>query len=82
MSITLLRERAGRALLHVGSQLAVDQMALERGLAEEASRRVVGSSAESAAAMARWVDEALLWLGWRLLPVDVARVVRPPAGSR
>jgi hypothetical protein len=68
MTITTMRERAGRALLRAGTDLAFDQQALERSLATVPSRRIEYSDVPGSVAIARWVDEALLWLGWRLLP--------------
>jgi hypothetical protein len=75
MSITTLRERAGGALLRTGSELAFDQLALERSLATAPPRAVEYSSAQGAIAMARWVDSALLWLGWRVHPSAIARSI-------
>jgi hypothetical protein len=69
------RERAGRALLQAGSELAFDQRALERGLATVPSRTAAYDGAQGAVAMARWVDSALLWLGWRVLPSALASVL-------
>ena len=67
MSIRSIRERASERLLRTGTELAIDQREIEERLA--ASPRVSPySSAYSAVAMARWVDSAVLWLGWRLLP--------------
>jgi len=73
LSITTLRERAGGALLRAGSELAFDQLALERSLATVPPRAAEYSSAQGAVAMARWVDSALLWLGWRIHPRAIAR---------
>jgi hypothetical protein len=69
MSIRSIRERVSARLLRTGTELAIDQLEFEERLAAAASPRGAGySSAYGAVAMARWVDSAILWLGWRLLP--------------
>ncbi len=68
MSIRSIRERASTRLLRTGTELAIDQREIEERLAAASPRVSPYSSAYSAVAMARWVDSAVLWLGWRLLP--------------
>jgi hypothetical protein len=68
MSIRSMRERASARLLRTGTELAIDQREIEESLAAVARRDSAYSSAHGAVAMARWVDSAVLWLGWRLLP--------------
>jgi hypothetical protein len=68
MSIKSIRERASARLLRTGTELAIDQRELEERLTAAAARDSAYSSAHGAVAMARWVDSAVLWLGWRLLP--------------
>jgi hypothetical protein len=68
MSIRSMRERASARLLRIGTELAIDQREIEERLAAAAVRNAAYSSAHGAVAMARWVDSAVLWLGWRLLP--------------
>jgi hypothetical protein len=68
MSIRSIRERASARLLRTGTELAIDQREIEERLASAAARGSAYSSAYGAVAMARWVDSAVLWLGWRLLP--------------
>jgi hypothetical protein len=68
MSVRSIRERAGERLLRTGTELAIDQREIEERLAAASPRVSPYSSAYSAVAMARWVDSAVLWLGWRLLP--------------
>jgi len=71
MSIRRMRERAAARLLRTGTELAIDQRELEERMAAAAGadgRSAAYSSAYGAVAMARWVDSAVLWLGWRLLP--------------
>jgi|tagenome__1003787_1003787.scaffolds.fasta_scaffold17530451_1 hypothetical protein len=71
MSITRLRERVSARLLRTGTELAIDQRELEERMAAAAGadgRSAAYSSAYGAVAMARWVDSAVLWLGWRILP--------------
>lgn len=67
MSIRSLRERASAQLLRTGTELAIDQREMEARLAE-AGGDAAFSSAYGAVALARWVDSAVLWLGWRLQP--------------
>ena len=71
MSIRRMRERAAARLLRTGTELAIDQRDLEERMAAAAGadgRSAAYSSAYGAVAMARWVDSAVLWLGWRILP--------------
>jgi hypothetical protein len=68
MSTTSIRQRAGEALLRSGTELAIDQRELEQRLARAERGTAAYSSAHGAVAMARWVDAAILWLAWRLLP--------------
>jgi hypothetical protein len=68
MSIRSIRERASARLLRTGTELAIDQREFEERLAAASPRVSAYSSAYSAVAMARWVDSAVLWLGWRILP--------------
>ena len=68
MSIRSIRERAGTRLLRSGTELAIDQREFEERLAAASPHVPAYSSAHSAVAMARWVDAAVLWLGWRILP--------------
>jgi len=68
MSIRGIRERASTRLLRTGTELAIDQRELEERLAAIPTRNSMYSSAHGAVAMARWVDSAVLWLGWRILP--------------
>ena len=68
MSTRSIRERASTALLRTGTELSLDQRELEERLAATAARDEAFSSAHGAVAMARWVDSAILWLGWRIHP--------------
>jgi hypothetical protein len=68
MSIRSIRERTGARLLRTGTELAIDQREIEERLAAASARNAAYSSAHGAVAMARWVDSAVLWLGWRILP--------------
>jgi hypothetical protein len=71
VSIRSIRERASTRLLRTGTELAIDQRELEERMAAAAAadgRSAAYSSAYGAVAMARWVDSAVLWLAWRLLP--------------
>jgi hypothetical protein len=68
MSTRSIRERASTALLRTGTELFIDQRELEENLAAAAARNEAYSSAHGAVALARWVDSAILWLGWRIHP--------------
>ena len=68
MTITRIRERASARLLRTGTELAIDQREIEERLAAAGARGSAYSSVHGAVAMARWIDSAVLWLGWRLLP--------------
>jgi hypothetical protein len=71
MSFRRIRGRVGARLLRTGTELAIDQRELEARMAAAAGpdgRSAAYSSAYGAVAMARWVDSAVLWLAWRILP--------------
>ena len=68
MFIRSIRERVSTRLLRTGTELAIDQRELEERIASGGSRSAAYSSAHGAVAMARWVDSAVLWLGWRIQP--------------
>jgi transcription elongation GreA/GreB family factor len=80
MSIRSIRERASARLLRTGTELAIDQREIEERLA--AASVSPYSSAYSAVTMARWVDSAVLWLGWRLLPRTYLSTTTTPGFSR
>jgi hypothetical protein len=74
MSTTIIRQHTSEVLLRHGTELAIDQRELEERLTAAASRGGVAfSSAYGAVAMARWVNSAILWLGWRIHP----RTIKP-----
>ena len=62
-----IRERLSEALLRFGTEAAMDRVLLQRSLATAPGAR---GSQEALGAMevARWVDAAVLWVGWRLRP--------------
>jgi len=68
MSIRSMRERASTRLLRTGTELAIDQRQIEERLAAAVTPDAAYSSALGAVALARWVDSAILWLGWRMVP--------------
>jgi hypothetical protein len=68
MSIRTIRERVSERMLRTGTELAIDQREFEERLAAASPRVPAYSSAHGAVALARWVDSAVLWVGWRLLP--------------
>jgi hypothetical protein len=60
-----IRERLSEALLRFGTEAAMDRVTLQRSLATAPEAR--GSrEALGALEVARWVDSAVLWMGWRL----------------
>jgi len=79
MSIRSIRERASTRLLRTGTELAVDQREIEERLAAAATGDSAYSSALGAVALARWVDSAVLWLGWRILPRTFEPSAETPA---
>jgi len=78
MSMSSFRERASTRLLRTGTELAIDQREIEERLAAAADRDSAYSSALGAVAIARWVDSAVLWLGWRMLPRTSVPTVTTP----
>jgi len=66
-AMAAIRERLSEALLRFGTEAAMDRAALQRSLAAAHGAR---GSQEALGAMevARWVDGAVLWIGWRLRP--------------
>ena len=82
MSIRSIRERASARLLRTGTELAIDQREIEERLAAASPRVSPYSSAHSAVTMARWVNSAVLWLGWRLLPRTYLSSTTTPGFSR
>ena len=78
MSITSIRERVGTTLLETGTELAIDQRELEQRLAAAMGPDAAFSSAHGAVAMARWVDSAILWLGWRIYPRTIPPTLSGP----
>jgi hypothetical protein len=65
------RERLSDALLRFGTAAAMDRVVLQRRLAAAGSGRG-RQEALGAMEVARWVDGAALWIGWRLRPRDIA----------
>jgi hypothetical protein len=66
-AMAAIRERLSEALLRFGTEAAMDRVLLQRSLASAHGAR---GSQEALGAMevARWVDAAALWMGWRLRP--------------
>ena len=62
-----IRERLSDALLRFGTEAAMDRVTLERSLAAAHGARG-NQDALGALEVARWVDAAVLWVGWRLRP--------------
>jgi hypothetical protein len=82
MTITSIRERVGTALLRTGTDLAIDQRELEERLAAATGPDAAFSSAHGAVATARWVDSAILWLGWRIHPRTIEPILSGPTPNR
>jgi hypothetical protein len=60
-----IRQRLSEALLRFGTEAAMDRVTLQRSLAAAPAAR--GSQeALGALEVARWVDSAVRWVGWRL----------------
>jgi hypothetical protein len=68
MSNVSIRARAGAQLLRTGTELAIDQREMEQRMAVAATGDAAFSSAHGAITLARWVDQAVLWLAWRVQP--------------
>ena len=66
-----IRERLSDALLRFGTDAAMDRVMLQRSLATARGGRGQ-QEALSAMEVARWVDGAALWIGWRLRPREIA----------
>jgi hypothetical protein len=63
-----LRERASDTLLRIGTDNAIDRAELLRGLERVPSNTPGYQMATGAMACARWADEVVLWVSWRLRP--------------
>jgi hypothetical protein len=61
-----IRERVSDTLIRTGTELAFDQRDLERGIDAVPSDTPGYTSARQAVWLARGVETAMLWLGWRL----------------
>jgi hypothetical protein len=65
-----LRERAGVALLRIATDLATDRRATVLRVAATPAHTPGRDRALGALAFGAWVESALLWVGWRLVPRD------------
>lgn len=63
-----LRERASDTLLRIGTDNAIDRAEITRGLDSVPSTAYGYQMAVGAMAYARWVDNVVLWVSWRLRP--------------
>jgi hypothetical protein len=63
-----LRERAGAALVRAAADLAEDRRVAILRIAAIPAHSQGRDRALQALALGAWVEQALLWLGWRLLP--------------
>ena len=80
MSLTGLRERIGAALVRVGAARAAERRALVARIAALPAHTPGRDRALGDLAVGAWMESALLWLGWRLLPVRAADA--GPSGPR
>jgi len=63
-----LRERAGSALVRTAAELADDRRVAIMRIAAIPAHSPGRDRALQALALGAWVEQALLWLGWRVLP--------------
>jgi hypothetical protein len=61
-----VRERVSEAMLRTGTELAIAQRDLAERMA--AARPSAFGSAHGAVQLARWADDVILWLAWRIHP--------------
>jgi hypothetical protein len=66
--VPTLRERASDTLLRIGTDNAIDRAEITRGMERVPSTAPGYQMATGAMACARWVDELVLWVSWRLRP--------------
>lgn len=67
-AVVEFRERTGTAVLRTAAELAADRRATIRRVAALPAGTPGRSPALGTLAVAAWVEQALLWVGWRLLP--------------
>jgi hypothetical protein len=69
-----VRERLSDSLLRMGAERALDRRRMEQSIVSTVDPNAPGYGGALAALMtAEMFDSALLWLGWRLQPSDLAR---------
>ena len=66
-----VRERLSDTLLRMGAEAALDRQVMERSVAADPTARGY-PGAIAALRTAQLFDSALLWLGWRLQPRNLA----------
>jgi hypothetical protein len=69
-SVAGVRDRAGVALLRIGADIARQRRSVVRGIAAEPAGAPGRDEALACLASGAWMESALLWLAWRLLPGD------------
>jgi hypothetical protein len=60
-------ERVGGALVRMAGELAADRQATIRGITANPAGAPGRDRALAALAPGAWVEQALLWVGWRLM---------------
>jgi hypothetical protein len=65
-----VRERAGTALLRTATDMARQRRVVVRSIAAEPAGARGRDEALACLSSAAWIESALLWLGWRLVPGD------------
>ena len=63
-----LRLRLSETLIRIGSEQTLDRVELERAIAGLPRNARGRDAAAGALALAGCIDQAMLWLGWRLRP--------------
>jgi hypothetical protein len=77
-SSTGFRDRIATALVRTGAELATDRQAMIRGISAQPAGTPGRDRALAALAPGGWVEQVLLWVGWRLM---ARRTLFGPASS-
>ena len=62
------RHRLSNVLIRIGTERTLDRRQLECSIARLPRHLAGRDAAAGALLLAAWVDDAMLWLGWRLCP--------------
>ena len=69
-SVAGVRDRAGAALLRIAVDMARQRRFVVNGIAAEPAGALGRDRALACLEFGAWMESALLWLAWRLLPGD------------